>query len=93
MKKGLKTLKQDFADTVQLFRKKKTYPNLMKEKPLWTGQDLKDKVLYTYYEAGFGDVLMFYRFMPQLTSMCKKLYLNPRKSLQVYSGKTLMVLK
>ena len=52
----------------------------MKRKPLWTGQDLKDKVLYTYYEAGFGDVLIVLSLYATLTSKCKKLYLNPRKS-------------
>ena len=29
----------------------------------------------------FGDVLMFYRYMPQLTSMCKKVILKPQKEL------------
>lgn len=54
----------------------------MKDKPLWTGkEDLADKILYTYYEAGFGDMLMFYRYMPQLTQMCKKVILKPQKEL------------
>ena len=43
--------------------------------------DLKDKVLFTYYEAGYGDMLMFYRYMPILTSMCKKVIIKPQKEL------------
>ncbi len=78
---GLKNFEARLCRHSAIVSQEKTYPNLMKEKPLWTGQDLKDKVLYTYYEAGFGDVLMFYRFMPQLTSMCKKVIFKPQKEL------------
>ena len=53
----------------------------MEEKLLWQGEDLSDKVLYTYYEAGFGDILMFYRFMPELVSKCKKVVFKPQKEL------------
>ena len=44
-------------------------------------EDLKDKVLFTYYEAGYGDMLMFYRYIPILTSMCKKLIIKPQTEL------------
>lgn len=80
-KEGLKCFEARLCRHSAIVSQEKTYPNLMKEKPLWTGQDLKDKVLYTYYEAGFGDILMFYRFMPQLTSMCKKVIFKPQKEL------------
>jgi hypothetical protein len=53
----------------------------MKEKPQWHGENLKDKILFTYYEAGYGDVLMFYRYMPILTQMCKKVIIKPQKEL------------
>lgn len=78
---GLKYFEARLCRDSAIVSQEKTYPNLMKEKPLWTGEDLKDKILYTYYEAGFGDVLMFYRFLPQLTSMCKKVVLKPQKEL------------
>lgn len=78
---GLKYFESRLCRNSAILSQTKTYPNLMKEKPLWNGEDLKDKILYTYYEAGFGDILMLYRFMPQLTSMCKKVIFKPQKEL------------
>ena len=58
-----------------------TYPNLMKKSRLWQGEDITDKILYTYYEAGFGDMIMFSRYIPQLKNLCKKLVIKPQKEL------------
>lgn len=81
-KDGLKNFESRLCRYSAIVSQEKTYPNLMKDKPLWTGkEDLSDKILYTYYEAGFGDMLMFYRYMPQLTQMCKKVILKPQKEL------------
>lgn len=80
-KEGLKYFENRLCRNSAIISQQKTYPNLMREKPLWQGEDIKDKVLYTYYEAGFGDILMFYRYMPQLTSLCKKVILKPQKEL------------
>ncbi len=81
-KDGLKYFEERLCRQSAIVSQEKTYPNLMKEKPLWTGkEDLSDKVLYTYYEAGFGDVLMLYRFMPELISKCKKVIFKPQKEL------------
>ena len=82
-KDGLKNFESRLCRYSAIVSQEKTYPHLMKEKPIWTGKetDLKDKILYTYYEAGFGDVLMFYRYMPQLVSMFKKVIFKPQKEL------------
>ena len=81
-KEGLKCFESRLCRTSAIFSQEKTYPKLMKEKPIWTGkEDLSDKTLYTYYEAGFGDVLMLYRFMPELTSKCKKVIFKSQKEL------------
>lgn len=81
-KDGLKNFESRLCRYSAIVSQEKTYPHLMKDKPLWTGkEDLSDKILYTYYEAGFGDMLMFYRYMPQLTKMCKKVILKPQKEL------------
>lgn len=84
----VKDYKNGFADFEARLCKKsailsqeKLYPEMMKLKPEWKGEDLKGKVLFTYYEAGFGDLLMFYRYVPILTSMCKKLIIKPQKEL------------
>ncbi len=55
-----------------------TYPNLIPNRPIWKGEDISDKVLYTYYEAGFGDMLMFSRYIPLLQKRCKKLVIKPQ---------------
>lgn len=55
-----------------------TYPNLIKNAPLWQGEDIRDKTVYTYYEAGFGDVLMFARYLPLLKEKCKHLIFKPQ---------------
>lgn len=79
--KGLEYFEARLCKQSAIVSQEKIYPNLMKEKPLWQGENLKDKVLFTYYEAGFGDMLMLYRFMPVLTSMCKKVIIKPQKEL------------
>lgn len=79
--KGLELFEARLCKQSAIVSQQKIYPNLMKEKPIWQGEDLKDKVLFTYYEAGFGDMLMLYRFMPILTSMCKKVIIKPQKEL------------
>ena len=80
-KNGLKSFESRLCRQSAIMSQIKTYPTLMKEKKLWQGEDLSDKILYTYYEAGFGDTLMFYRFMPELVSKCKKVIFKPQKEL------------
>ena len=81
-KDGLRCFEERLCRQSAIVTQAKTYPNLMKDKPIYTGEeDLSDKVLYTYYEAGFGDVIMFYRFMPELVSKCKKVIFKPQKEL------------
>lgn len=81
-KDGLKCFEQRLCKQSAIVSQEKTYPNLMREKPIWTGkEDLSNKILYTYYEAGFGDIIMFYRFMPELVSKCKKVIFKPQSEL------------
>lgn len=78
---GLKAFEARLCRQSAILSEEKIYPNLMKTKPQWEGQDLTDKVLFTYYEAGYGDVLMLYRFMPILTKMAKKVIIKPQMEL------------
>lgn len=49
--------------------------------PFWQGEDLTDKTIYVYYEAGLGDTLMYFRFIDLLTKKCKKVYFKPQVQL------------
>lgn len=80
-KEGLKNFESRLCRQSAIVSQEKLYPNLMKTKPEWIGEDLTGKTLFTYYEAGYGDLLMLYRFVPILTKMCKKLIIKPQKEL------------
>lgn len=80
-KNGLKNFEARLCRQSAILSQEKIYPNLMREKPIWQGEDLTGKTLFTYYEAGYGDLLMLYRYMPILTSMCKKVIIKPQKEL------------
>ena len=58
-----------------------TYPNIMKTAKYWEGEDISDKTIYTYYEAGYGDVLMFVRYLPLLQEKCKHIIFKPQAPL------------
>lgn len=59
----------------------KTYPNKATPENLWRGENIKDKTILVYYEAGFGDVIMFARYLPLLAQRCKKLIFMSQKPL------------
>lgn len=52
----------------------------LKIKPEWQGEPIKDKILYIYYEAAFGDTMMFARYLPLLKDKCAKVYFKPQVS-------------
>ena len=58
-----------------------TYPKLFASRPIWRGENISDKVIYTYYEAGFGDMIMFARYIPELQKRCKKIILKTQANL------------
>ena len=76
--KGLPCFESRLCRETAIKTSELTYPNLMKSAKLWQGEDISDKVLYTYYEAGFGDMLMFARYLPMLIKKCKKIILKPQ---------------
>lgn len=39
--------------------------------PLWRGESLKDKSILVHHEQGFGDTIMWARYLPQVTALAK----------------------
>ncbi len=80
-KKGLKLFENRLCRETAIALQNKTYPNLASRDRLWQGENIKDKSIFVYYEAGFGDVIMFSRYLPLLKKKCKKLIFYPQKPL------------
>ena len=56
------------------------YPN-RRGLPLWQSQSLKGKTILVYDEQGFGDVLMFCRFLPMLKARGARVVFETRPAL------------
>ena len=79
--KGLKLFEARICKETAIALQNKTYPNKATKKTLWKGENIKDKTIYVYYEAGFGDVIMFSRYIPILANRCKEVIFLPQKQL------------
>ena len=79
--KGLKLFEQRISREAAIAMQNKTYPNLASYEKLWKGEDIKNKTILVYYEAGYGDTIMFARYLPLLKKRCKKLIFYPQKPL------------
>lgn len=79
--KGLKLFEQRLCKETAIALQNKTYPNLASKERLWKGENIKDKTILVYYEAGFGDTIMFSRYLPLLKKRCKKVVFYPQKQL------------
>jgi hypothetical protein len=50
--------------------------------PLWDGRPARDRSLFVYSEGGFGDVLMFSRFLPTVRERVGRVVLQAHPSLR-----------
>lgn len=77
-KEGWKYYEARMSRPFSILTQKLQYGDIIEEKPFWQGEDLKDKTLFVYYEAGFGDSIMYARYLPILSKMCKKVIYKPQ---------------
>jgi len=79
--KGLKYFEQRQCRDLAIATQAKSYPNLASPDKLWRGENIKNKTIFVYYEAGYGDVIMFSRYLPLLKKKCKKVVFYPQRQL------------
>jgi len=79
--KGLKLFENRLCKETAFALLNKIYPNLVTRENMWRGENIKNKTIFVYYEAGFGDVIMFSRYLPLLKQRCKKIIFYPQKPL------------
>lgn len=84
---GLAYLKtKDYEKGWELFEYRHHRKDAISERELdfekiWKGEDIKNKTIYVYYEAGFGDTIMFARYLPLLKEKCAKVIFGSQPSL------------
>jgi len=60
--------------------------------PLWKSEPIEDKTILVYGERGYGDTIMFSRYLPLLKSKCKQVLFLPQPELfDIFDEKTLGV--
>ncbi len=79
--KGLKYYEKRPCKDFAIAAQGKSYPHLAAPERIWKGENIKNKTIFVYYEAGFGDVIMFSRYLPLLKNKCKKLIFQPQRQL------------
>ena len=80
-KNGLHYFEKRLCRETAIATQNKTYPNKLRKDNIWNGKNIKDKTLFVYYEAGFGDVIMFSRYLSLAAKKCKKLIFMCQKQL------------
>ena len=81
-------LRQDYENGLELYENRYDVDFYLKPekkelpKPLFTSdKNNKDKIVYVYYEQGFGDTLNFARYLPVLADMVKQVIFKSQKAL------------
>lgn len=79
--KGLKLFENRICKETAVAIQSRCYPNLASREKLWKGENIKNKTIFVYFEAGYGDVIQFSRYFPLLKKKCKKIVFYPQKPL------------
>ena len=71
--KGFPLFEKRLSKKIAFTSQNKTLPDKVREDNFWKGENIKNKNLLVYYEAGYGDALMYARYLPLAAKKCKKL--------------------
>jgi len=71
--KGFPLFEKRFSKKVAFASHNKTMPDIVRHDNEWKGENIKNKTIFVYYEAGYGDVIMYSRYLPLLAKKCKKI--------------------
>lgn len=74
-KEGWEYYERRFAEGVNIIN----YPET--GKPRWQGENISDKILLVHHEQGYGDSIMFFRYLYQLRSLAKKVIFRAQNNL------------
>ena len=80
--KGFPLFEKRNSKKVAFISQNKTLPNKVREDNYWKGENIKDKNILVYYEAGYGDAIMYARYLPLLKKKCRKLTYMCHKELE-----------
>lgn len=72
-KKGFPLFEARSSKKIAFISQSKTMSEKIRKDNFWKGENIKDKSIYVYYEAGYGDAIMYARYLPLLAARCKKL--------------------
>lgn len=71
--KGFPLFEKRISKKIAFASHNKTLPNKIREDNFWKGENIKNKDILVYYEAGYGDTIMYARYLPLLAKKCRKL--------------------
>lgn len=77
-KEGWKYFEKRPSKDAAILTQSLVYKTAVESAQLWSGEPIKDKTLYVYYEAGLGDTIMFTRFVPLLKDKCARVLFKPQ---------------
>lgn len=79
--KGITNMEIRISKSIGILSRRMVMKENLDSRPIYNGEDATDKTIYVYYEAAFGDTIMYLRYLPILKEKCKKIIFKPQNSL------------
>ncbi len=78
---GLQLFESRLCKKTATLSQERLYSKAFNRAKEWQGEDISDKTVFIYYEAGFGDVIQYARYFPLLKQRCKEILFKPQEEL------------